>query len=111
MRSLNRFILFGVSQLTEGGLAVRRRVPRVAARHLARMPSHLREAHQQWSLPTTRVSLADLERARVLAAVMVESGDDPDAVERQLLALGAVSPDRLAQCLVRPGPSTLLMGH
>ena len=43
--------------------------------------------------PTTRISLADLERARVLAEAMVETGDDPDAVERQLLALG-VTPCR-----------------
>ena len=80
--------LFGVSQPTEGGLAVRRRVPPVATRHLMRMPPHLRQAHQQWSVPTTRISLADLERARVLAEAMVETGDEPDVVERQLLALG-----------------------
>ena len=91
MRSLNRCVLFGVSQRTEGGLAVRRKVPPVATRHLMRMPLHLRHAHQQWMLPTTRISLADLERARVLAQAMVDTGDDADAVERQLLALG-VSP-------------------
>ena len=88
MRSLNRCVLFGVSQPTDGGLAVRRRVPQVATRHLMRMPPHLRTAHAQWKLPTTRISLVDLERARVLAEAMVETGDDPDAVERQLLALG-----------------------
>jgi hypothetical protein len=88
MRSLNRCVLFGVSRPTEGGLAVRRRVPQVATRHLMRMPAHLRQAHQLWSVPTTRISLDDLERARVLAEAMVETGDDPDAVERQLLALG-----------------------
>ena len=53
-----------------------------------RMPAHLRQAHQLWSVPTTRISLDDLKRARVLAEAMVETGDDPDAVERQLLALG-----------------------
>ena len=90
MRSLNRCVLFGVSQPTDGGLAVRRRVPPVAARHLMRMPPHLRQAHQQWSLPATRISFDDLERARVLAEAMVETGDDPDAVERQLLALGVL---------------------
>ena len=90
MRSLNRCVLFGVSQPTDGGLAVRRRVPPVATRHLMRMPPHLRQAHQQWSLSTTRISLADLQRARVLAEAMVETGDDPDAVERQLLALGVL---------------------
>ncbi len=90
MRSLNRCVLFGVSQPTDGGLAVRRRVPQVATRHLMRMPPHLRHAHQKWNLPTTRISLADLQRARILAEAMVETGDDPDAVERQLLALGVM---------------------
>ncbi|MEY2553378.1 MAG: hypothetical protein QOC57_1238 [Ilumatobacteraceae bacterium] len=90
MRSLNRCVLFGVSQPTEGGLAVRRRVPPVATRHLMRMPAHLRQAHQDWNLSATRITLAELERARVLAEAMVESGDDPDAVERQLLAIGVL---------------------
>jgi hypothetical protein len=90
MRSLNRCVLFGVSQPTEGGLAVRRRVPPVATRHLMRMPPHLRQAHQDWNLSATRITLAELERARVLAEAMVESGDDPDAVERQLLAIGVL---------------------
>jgi hypothetical protein len=54
------------------------------------MPPHLRQAHQQWSIKATRISLADLERARVLAEAMVETGDDPDDVERQLLALGVL---------------------
>ena len=90
MRSLNRCLLFGVSQRTEGGIAVRRKVPQVANRHLMRMPAHLRRAHQQWNPPATRISLDDLERARVLAEAMVETGDDPDAVERQLLALGVM---------------------
>jgi hypothetical protein len=88
MRSLNRCVLFGVSQPTDGGLAVRRRVPPVATRHLMRMPPQLRQAHEQWNLPVTRISYEDLERARVLAEAMIETGDDPDAVERQLLALG-----------------------
>jgi hypothetical protein len=90
MRSLNRCVLFGVSQPTEGGLAVRQRVPPVATRHLMRMPPHLRQAHERWSLPAKRITLADLERARVLAEAMIETGDDPDAVERQLLALGVL---------------------
>ena len=88
MRSLNRCVLFGVSQPTNGGLAVRRRVPQVATRHLLRMPAHLRQAHQQWSVPMARISVADLQRACVLAEAVVEAGDDPDDVERQLLALG-----------------------
>jgi hypothetical protein len=88
IRSLNRCVLFGVSQPTDGGLAVRRRVPPVGTRHLARMPAHLQEAHKAWALPTRHVSMADLERARVLAKAMFDTGDDRDTVERQLLAVG-----------------------
>jgi hypothetical protein len=91
MRSLNRCVLFGVSQPTEGGLAVRRRVPPVATRHLLRMPPHLRQEHEHWNSRIQRITYEDLERARVLAEAMIETGDEPDAVERQLLALG-VSP-------------------
>jgi hypothetical protein len=90
MRALNRCVLFGVAQPTDAALAVRRRVPPVATRHLARMPTHLRDAHQAWSLPITRVSMEDLERARLLAAAMLAAGDDCDAIERQLLAVGIV---------------------
>ena len=88
MRSLNRCVLFGVSQPTEGGLAVRRRVPQVATRHLMRMPAHLRQAHQLWSRPDD----ADLARRSRTSPRPGRghgrNGDDPDAVERQLLALG-----------------------
>jgi hypothetical protein len=90
MRSLNRCVLFGVAQPTDGSLAVRRRVPPVATRHLSRMPAHLRTAHEQWTLPIHRVSMEDLERARLLATAMVTAGDEREVVERQLLALGVL---------------------
>jgi len=91
MRSLNRCVLFGVSQPISGGLAVRRNVPPVAMRHLQRMPPHLQLAHADWVRGRACLSTNDLDRARVLAAAMVEAGDDPEVVERQLLGLG-VSP-------------------
>jgi hypothetical protein len=106
IRSLNRCVLFGVAQPTEGTLAVRRRIPPVAQRHLARMPAQLRHAHTEWDLPITRVSMEDLERARLLANAMVSAGDDPDAVERQLLALGvlpAAAIQAAAAALSAPG--------
>jgi hypothetical protein len=90
LRALNRCVLFGLSQPTDGGLAVRRRVPPVATRHLTRMPPQLRQTHEQWGMPIKHIAFEDLERARVLAEAMVESGDDPDAVERQLLAIGVL---------------------
>jgi hypothetical protein len=89
VRALQRCVLFGVSQPVPDGLAVRRRLPPVAARHLARMPAGLQQLHDTWRV--REVSIDDLERGRVLAEAMVAAGDDRDVVERQLLALG-VSP-------------------
>jgi hypothetical protein len=88
-RALQRCQLFGMSQAVPGGLAVRRRVPPVAARHLSRMPPQLQAMHQQWK--RREYTLTDLERGRALADAMVAAGDDPEVVERQLLAVG-VSP-------------------
>ena len=94
-RALQRCQLFGMSQTVPGGgLAVRRRVPPVAARHLSRMPPQLQAMHQQWRV--REYTLSDLARGRALAEVMVASGDDPEVVERQLLAVG-VSPAAAAE--------------
>jgi hypothetical protein len=89
VRALQRCILFGVSQPIADGLAVRRRLPPVAARHLARMPAGLQQQHRSWTVRQT--TLEDLERGITLAQAMVAVGDDRDALERQLLAVG-VSP-------------------
>ena len=86
-RSLNRCVLFGAAQPIAGGLAVRRRLPPVANRHLQRMPPYLRTAHEAWSGRATSSS-DELTRARGLAQAMVQVGDPLDAVERQLLGLG-----------------------
>ena len=95
-KALQRCVLFGVSQQVPGGLAVRRKVPPVAGRHLARMPDALQAMHPQWQ--RRECSLTDLQRGRTLAEVMVSSGDDPEVVERQLLAVG-VSPAAAAQAV------------
>lgn len=86
-RALHRCVLFGAAQPVEGGLAVRRRLPPVSARHLARMPDHLRDAHRSW-LRSATTQQAETARARILATAMVEAGDATDALERQLLGLG-----------------------
>jgi hypothetical protein len=91
MRSMNRCVMFGVAQPVDGALAVRRRVPPVAQRHLQRMPPHLQASHADWLRHRAATSLSEIERARELAAAMVRSGDDRDVVERQLMSLG-VSP-------------------
>jgi len=91
MRALQRCVMFGAAQPVPGdALAVRRRMPPVAARHLQRMPDALRAVHASWSAHPSAIA-HDEERARTLAAAMVASGDDTELVERQLLAVG-VSP-------------------
>ncbi|MBI4935637.1 MAG: hypothetical protein HY828_17280 [Actinobacteria bacterium] len=90
VKALQRCVLFGVAQPVPDGLAVRRRLPTVSMRHLSRMPAGLQARHAQWTV--RRASLPDLERGRALASVMLATGDEPEVVERQLLALG-VSPE------------------
>ena len=87
-RAMQRCVLFGVAQPIAGGLAVRRRIPPVATRHLQRMPDYLRHAHAAWSRQPANTDARDHTRARVLADAMVTVGDDPDVIERQLLGLG-----------------------
>lgn len=88
-RALHRCVLFGAAQPVDGGLAVRRRLPPVSARHLARMPDHLRDAHRSWLRAATTPE-AEVARARILAAAMVAAGDALDTLERQLLGLGVL---------------------
>lgn len=85
-RGLHRCVMFGLAHAIPGGLAVRRRVPTVAHRHLKRLPESVRAAHEQWQ--TRSVTLDELTRAHQLAMAMLDVGDAADTVEHQLLALG-----------------------
>lgn len=87
-RALQRCAMFGVAQPFTGGMAVRRRIPPVSARHLGRMPSHLRAAHAEWMVRPPSPDDAGRERARLLAEAMMAAGDEAALVERQLLAVG-----------------------
>lgn len=99
VRALHRCVLFGAMQPLPDGLAVRRRMPPVAARHLARMPAPLTELHTRWVV--RECTLDDLQRARTLAAAMMAAGDEPAAIERQLLAVG-VPPAAATTALAGP---------
>ena len=88
-RGLHRCVMFGLAHTIPGGLAVRRRVPAVAHRHLKRMPDSVRAAHERWQ--TRSVTLDELTRAHQLALAMLDVGDTADAVEHQLLALGVTA--------------------
>ena len=86
-KALQRCVMFGLAHPTpNGGLAVRRRIPAVAHRHLRRMPESVQRQHAEWEQAS--ISLDDLTRAHQLAMAMVEVGDDKAVVEHQLLALG-----------------------
>ena len=89
-KALHRCVMFGVARADGDGLAVRQRVPLVAARHLARMPYGLQVAHRDYvaGLPAPA---DERTRANRLAEALVLTGDDPDMVERHLLAVG-ISP-------------------
>ena len=87
-RSVQRTVMFGGAQPVAGGLAVRRRLPPVSARHLSRMPPYLRSAHQAWRRAPGDGERAHADRARILGEAMVRAGDPGDAIERQLLGLG-----------------------
>lgn len=89
-KALQRCTMFGLAHQTSDGFAVRRRIPQVAHRHLQRMPDALRDEHDRWVRAS--VSLDELSRAHQLALAMLEVGDDPDAIEHQLVALGVTDP-------------------
>jgi hypothetical protein len=100
VRALQRCVLFGAAQPITDALAVRRRLPPVAARHLSRMPAGLQRQHAHWQVRDTNFS--ELERGLALAAAMMAAGDEPALVERQLLAIG-VSPAAAQQAALSAG--------
>ncbi len=85
-RAIQRCVMFGVAHHTPDGLAVRRRVPHVAERHLRRLPPDVAIAHDRWvdALPANE----SLGRARRLASAMADVGDCIDQIEGQLVAVG-----------------------
>lgn len=86
-KALHRCVMFGLAHsLPDGGLAVRRRVPTVAHRHLRRLPEQVQAQHADWE--STVVTLDGLTRAHQLAMTMLEVGDEPALVEGQLRVLG-----------------------
>jgi hypothetical protein len=87
MRALSRVCQFDLGQLQgDDGLDVRRRLPPLNRRQVARLPEALQEAHQQWQdeqLHTPRAQQLRV-RSRRLALSLVELGEDVEAAERQL---------------------------
>ena len=91
MRSLARLVQFELAVLEdERTLAVRRRVPPLNRRQLARLPEALQDAHARWQEQQLRTPSVELQqrRARQLALSYLETGLDLDETERHLHRLG-----------------------
>lgn len=85
-KAMQRCTMFGLAHQTSDGIAVRRKVPVVAQRHLRRMPEAVRAAHERWV--RTVIEVDELSRAHRLALAMIESGDDISTIEHRLVAIG-----------------------
>ena len=87
-RTLSRMIQFELArELEPGHLEVLRRLPPLARRHLARLSPALQEAHEKWQTDRAQEPPGEpaRRRSRQLALSLLELGEDPDEVERQLL--------------------------
>jgi hypothetical protein len=91
VRALGRCVQFELAELPEAGtLAVRRRLPPLTRRHLARLSVDVQAEHERWQEAALRVPTAEQVRRRAcqLALSLVELGEDAEATERQLLRWG-----------------------
>ena len=110
-KAMHRCIMFGLAHPIPDGIAVRRRVPPIAYRHLRRMPDELQSAHAAWT--TTEVTLDGLTRAHRLATAMFDVGDDPTVIEHQLVAVGvadavaATAADNIVRLVTTPGVTSV----
>ncbi len=87
-KALQRCVMFGLAHQTSDGMAVRRRVPTIAHRHLRRMPDAIQLEHESWQQVVT---LDGLTRAHQLAVAMLAVGDEASLIEHQLIALGVAN--------------------
>jgi hypothetical protein len=85
-RTLARCCQFGAARfVTPTTLAVRRRMPPLTRRQVARLPAKLRDDHDRWvDRPPADAADEMRERARQLALSLVELGEDGAGTERQL---------------------------
>ncbi|HWM20332.1 MAG TPA: hypothetical protein VNO51_11640 [Ilumatobacteraceae bacterium] len=68
-KALHRCVMFGLAHPLSDGLAVRRRFPPIALRHLRRLPDDIQAAHADWDRNTVRLDARDLERHLIDAGV------------------------------------------
>jgi hypothetical protein len=87
-RTLSRMVQFELArELEPGHLEVLRRLPPLHRRHVARLSPALQEAHEKWQQERGEEPPGESarRRSRQLALSLLELGEDPEEVERQLL--------------------------
>jgi hypothetical protein len=87
MRTLERLCRFGAAQWRAPEvLGVRRHLPPLTRGQIVRLSPALQAQHEAWvGPPTPREDVQDMrERARGLALSLLDLGEAPDSVERQL---------------------------
>jgi hypothetical protein len=90
LRTVNRMIQFELAQVVTAGageLAVRRRLPPLNRRQMARLSPSLQADHPRWQAEQLEELPAEAQRrrGRQLALSLLELGEDIEAAEHQLL--------------------------
>jgi hypothetical protein len=86
MRAIDRTTKFGLARLHGDTFEVRRRVPPLTLAQVARLPEPLQSEHAAWQAANLSPNAQPdrQRRARRLALGLLDTGDDLEAVERQL---------------------------
>ena len=87
VRALTRLVQFGLAQVQgDDVLAVRRKVPPLNRRQVARLPESLQKEHEAWQQGQLRTPAVEQQRrrARQLALGLIELGEDLESTERHL---------------------------
>jgi hypothetical protein len=87
-RTLSLMIQFDLARVSgPAELEVMRRLPPLTRRQAARLSPELQEAHERWLGSTLEIPPAEAarRRSRQLALSLLELGEGPDEVERQLM--------------------------
>jgi hypothetical protein len=91
-RALARLVQFEIARWHEsqGTLEVRRNVPPLNRRQVSHLPDALRTRHDDWQRRQLQAVSPDVvrKRCRSLAYVLLDTGEDREAAERQLLQWG-----------------------
>ncbi|MBV9661962.1 MAG: hypothetical protein JO337_12470 [Acidimicrobiales bacterium] len=87
-RTLNRMVQFELARpVGAAELQVMRRLPALTRRQTTRLSPALQASHERWQADQLKVPPGEVirRRSRQLALSLLELGEDPEEVERQLL--------------------------